>query len=89
MGGAGCIFTGEHDAVVMHNSATINLNMLEFGARAGVKRFFILPRPVSIPNTINWTPTTRLAPKRLHTRRLPTASMDGRSCSANVSIWPT
>ena len=40
MGGAGYIFTGEHDAAVMHNSATINLNMLEFGARAGVKRFF-------------------------------------------------
>ncbi|MET4456737.1 NAD-dependent epimerase/dehydratase family protein [Bradyrhizobium sp. RT3b] len=29
MGGAGYIFTGEHDADVMHNSATINLNMLE------------------------------------------------------------
>src|SRR4030042_2087282 len=29
MGGAGYIFTGEHDACVMHNSATINLNMLE------------------------------------------------------------
>jgi nucleoside-diphosphate-sugar epimerase len=40
MGGAGYIFTGEHDAAVMHNSATINLNTLEFGARAGVKRFF-------------------------------------------------
>jgi GDP-D-mannose 3', 5'-epimerase len=26
MGGAGYIFTGEHDADVMHNSATINLN---------------------------------------------------------------
>ena len=40
MGGAGYIFTGEHDAAVMHNSATINLNTLEFGTRAGVKRFF-------------------------------------------------
>jgi nucleoside-diphosphate-sugar epimerase len=40
MGGAGYIFTGEHDAAVMHNSATINLNMAEFGTRAGVKRFF-------------------------------------------------
>ncbi len=40
MGGAGYIFTGEHDAGVMHNSATINLNTLEFGAKAGVKRFF-------------------------------------------------
>lgn len=40
MGGAGYIFTGEHDAEVMHNSATINLNILDFGCRAGVKKFF-------------------------------------------------
>ena len=40
MGGAGYIFTGEHDAVVMHNSATINLNTLEAGVKAGVKRMF-------------------------------------------------
>ena len=40
MGGAGYIFTGDHDAAVMHNSASINLNMLDFGAKAGVKRFF-------------------------------------------------
>jgi GDP-D-mannose 3', 5'-epimerase len=40
MGGAGYIFTGDHDAYVMHNSATINLNVLELGTRAGVKRFF-------------------------------------------------
>jgi nucleoside-diphosphate-sugar epimerase len=40
MGGAGYIFTGDHDADVMHNSATINLNMLEFGRRAGVRKFF-------------------------------------------------
>jgi len=40
MGGAGYIFTGEHDASVMHNSATINLNTLEYGTKAGVKKFF-------------------------------------------------
>jgi nucleoside-diphosphate-sugar epimerase len=40
MGGAGYIFTGDHDADVMHNSASINLNMLEEGRKAGVKRFF-------------------------------------------------
>ncbi len=40
MGGAGYIFTGEHDAAVMHNSATINLNILELGTRAGVAKFF-------------------------------------------------
>jgi GDP-D-mannose 3', 5'-epimerase len=40
MGGAGYIFSGEHDAEVMHNSATINLNIVEAGYRAGVGRFF-------------------------------------------------
>jgi len=40
MGGAGYIFSGEHDADVMHNSATINLNTLHFGTKAGVRRFF-------------------------------------------------
>jgi nucleoside-diphosphate-sugar epimerase len=40
MGGAGYIFTGEHDADVMHNSATINLNCLHFGVKAGVGKFF-------------------------------------------------
>ena len=40
MGGAGYIFTGEHDANVMHNSATINLNVVEFGRIAEVSRFF-------------------------------------------------
>jgi GDP-D-mannose 3', 5'-epimerase len=40
MGGAGYIFTGEHDANVMHNSATINLNMLEACRRRNVKRVF-------------------------------------------------
>lgn len=29
MGGAGFVFTGEHDADIMHNSAMINLNVLE------------------------------------------------------------
>jgi nucleoside-diphosphate-sugar epimerase len=40
MGGAGYIFTGEHDAAVMHNSATINLNILHEGIQAGVRRYF-------------------------------------------------
>ena len=40
MGGAGYIFTGEHDADVMHNSATINLNMVYYGQKAGIKKIF-------------------------------------------------
>lgn len=40
MGGAGYIFTGDHDAEVMHNSAQINLNALHFGRLANIKNIF-------------------------------------------------
>ncbi len=40
MGGAGFVFTGEHDADILHNSATINLNMLDASRRRRVKRIF-------------------------------------------------
>jgi nucleoside-diphosphate-sugar epimerase len=40
MGGAGYIFTGENDAAVMHNSATINLNIAELSHKAGIKKIF-------------------------------------------------
>ena len=40
MGGAGYIFTGEHDADVMHNSATINLNVLDACHKRNIKRVF-------------------------------------------------
>ena len=40
MGGAGYIFTGDHDADVMHNSATINLNVVDRAWRTGVGRIF-------------------------------------------------
>lgn len=40
MGGAGYIFTGENDANVMHNSSTINLNVIHQANKAGVKKIF-------------------------------------------------
>lgn len=40
MGGAGYIFTGENDAHVMHNSATINLNVLDVASKRNCKRIF-------------------------------------------------
>jgi len=40
MGGAGYIFTGEHDSEVMHNSAMINLNMVDLCCKVGVKKIF-------------------------------------------------
>lgn len=40
MGGAGYIFTGEHDADIMHNSASINLNVVELAYRRNIRRVF-------------------------------------------------
>jgi len=40
MGGAGYIFTGEHDADIMHNSASINLNMLDVCLKRNIKKVF-------------------------------------------------
>ena len=40
MGGAGYIFTGEHDANIMHNSAMINLNMLDVCLKRNIKNIF-------------------------------------------------
>lgn len=40
MGGAGYIFTGENDADIMHNSATINLNVADRAYKRNIRRVF-------------------------------------------------
>ena len=40
MGGAGYIFTGDHDADIMHNSASINLNILQSCLHRNIKKVF-------------------------------------------------
>ncbi len=40
MGGAGFVFSGDNDADIMHNSALINLNMLEACYRKNVTKIF-------------------------------------------------
>ena len=40
MGGAGFVFTGENDADIMHNSAKINLNILEACYKRNIKKIF-------------------------------------------------
>jgi nucleoside-diphosphate-sugar epimerase len=40
MGGAGYLFTGENDANVMHNSALVNLNIIQQALKVGVKKLF-------------------------------------------------
>lgn len=40
MGGAGYIFTGLHDADIMHNSASVNLNMLDVCRKRNIRGVF-------------------------------------------------
>lgn len=40
MGGAGFVFTGDHDADIMHNSAQINLNVAMTCSKIGIGRLF-------------------------------------------------
>lgn len=40
MGGAGFVFTGENDADIMHNSALVNINVLEACQKRNTKRIF-------------------------------------------------
>ena len=54
MGGAGYIFTCEHEAAVMHNSATINLNMVEEAKNSEDSKVFYSSRLVSTPKRLRW-----------------------------------
>lgn len=56
MGGAGYIFTGDHDAVVMHNSAMINLNMAEEAKNTGIKKIFYSSSACIYPESIQLDP---------------------------------
>lgn len=40
MGGAGFVFTGDNDAAIMHNSATINLNVLDTCHKRNIRTVF-------------------------------------------------
>lgn len=40
MGGAGFVFTGENDADILHNSALINLNVVELAAKFNIPKIF-------------------------------------------------
>ena len=60
MGGAGFIFTGENDADIMHNSASINLNLLEEQKKWNkdkkvqiIQRYSIVVLRVCTQNTTN------------------------------------
>lgn len=52
MGGAGFIFTGDNDAAIMHNSALINLNILEDVRRMSVPAVFYSSSACIYPESI-------------------------------------
>lgn len=56
MGGAGFVFSGENDADIMHNSALINLNMIEAAHRAGAKKIFYSSSACMYPEHIQMDP---------------------------------
>ena len=90
MGGAGYIFTGDHDADVMHNSATINLNVLDACHKRTIQKIFYSSSACMYPATIRKIRKIQNAPRNSRlSGGSPTASTVGKSCSANACIWLT
>jgi len=56
MGGAGYIFTGDHDAAVMHNSALCNLNVVHEAVRKKVGKIFYSSSACIYPESIQMDP---------------------------------
>jgi GDP-D-mannose 3', 5'-epimerase len=56
MGGAGFVFTGEHDADIIHNSAMINLNIVESMVHQGIKNIFYTSSACIYPQEIQDQP---------------------------------
>ena len=89
MGGAGYIFIGAHDADIMHNSATINLNMLDVCSKRNIPRVFYSSSACMYPAYNQEDPGNPLCvespPIQLHR----TVSMDGRSFFPSAFTLPT
>lgn len=60
MGGAGYIFVGDNDADIMHNSATINLNILNEMCKKHIKKVFYTSSACIYPSHNQEDPTNPL-----------------------------
>ena len=78
MGGAGYIFTGENDANIMHNSALINLNVLEACVAQGIKRVFY-SSSACIQSIINSILIIPIVKRVVPTQRIQIVNMGGRN----------
>ncbi len=83
MGGAGFVFIGDNEADIMHDSALINLNILEACHRRNVKRIFDSSSACIYPEYNPLDPDNPKTAEDSRTRRIRTASRAGRSFSAN------
>src|SRR3989304_10507323 len=57
MGGAGYLFTGENDAAVLHNSALINLNVVQLAMERRVGKLFYSSSACVYPEYNQLTPS--------------------------------
>ena len=87
MGGAGFIFTGENDADIMHNSATINLNVLEACMRRNVKNVFYSSSACMYPAHNQEDPNAPVTREDSAYPANPDWNTAGKSCSPSGSIW--
>lgn len=74
MGGAGFVFTGEHDADIMHNSAIINLNVAVWATINGVKKIFYSSSACMYPQELQ--KSQRIAEIEYHEGRSGTLALD-------------
>jgi GDP-D-mannose 3', 5'-epimerase len=89
MGGAGYIFTGDHDAAIVHSSALINLNMNHAAAEQRVRRIFYSSSACIYPAYNQQDPVNPNCAEDSSTPRPPIAITGGKSFSVSDSIWLT
>jgi GDP-D-mannose 3',5'-epimerase len=88
MGGAGYIFTGEHDAEVMHNSAAINLNVINAAHMRNNKRLFYSSSACIYPKYNQLDPDAPNCAEGSAYPAAPDSEYGWENSSASDSIWP-
>ena len=90
MGGAGYIFTGEHDADMMHNSATINLNVLDECRKRKIGQNFLFFVGLHVPGLQSGrSGQSQLRGRQRLSGRARQRVWMGETCSASACISPT
>ena len=88
MGGAGFVFSGDNDADIMHNSALINLNMIEACYREHIGKIFYSSSACMYPAYNQMDPNNPNALKNQRTLRHLIVNTDGRNYLASVCSLP-